>query len=110
MVGLALGNVALVLGALVALSLAAPTINAAEGGVAAERRLVVVVGDGRDSPVDAAREGASAGELSLRSVASAPDLGPAPAFPPLPGWGWVVLGLICFSVVLGLAWPDERDR
>ena len=28
----------------------------------------------------------------------------------LPGWGWVVLGMICFAVVLGLAWPDHRDR
>jgi hypothetical protein len=33
-----------------------------------------------------------------------------PAHRLLPGWGWVVLGMICFAVVLGLAWPDHRDR
>jgi len=33
-----------------------------------------------------------------------------PAHKLLPGWGWVVLGMICFAVVLGLAWPDHRDR
>jgi len=35
---------------------------------------------------------------------------PGPAHKLLPGWGWVVLGMICFAVVLGLAWPDHRDR
>ena len=34
----------------------------------------------------------------------------APAHRMLPGWGWVVLGMICFAVILGLAWPDHRDR
>jgi hypothetical protein len=120
-----LGDLALVLGALIALSLAAPTINAAEGGVAADGRLVVVVRDGSDGPTRAAREGArvevsrtgpsalAADRGSGPSVAPPPtdvSVGPGPAFPLLPGWGWVVLGLICFCVVLGLVWPEDRDR
>jgi hypothetical protein len=120
-----IGDLALVLSASIALSLAAPTINAAEGGVGADGRLVVVAGGGSDGPVDAAREGASAGHsrthLSAVPAARGPgpsvtppptdvSVGPGPAFPLLPGWGWVVLGLICFCVVLGLVWPEDRDR
>lgn len=120
-----IGRFALLSSAILALSLAAPTINAAEGGVVADGRLVVVVGDGRDGPVDAAREGASTGQsrtgpsarVAARglgpSVTPPPtdvSVGPGPAFPLLPGWGWVVLGLICFCVVLGLVWPEDRDR
>jgi hypothetical protein len=100
------GSLALILSALIALSLAAPTINAAEGGVEAGGRLVVVVRDGSDDP-------ASPGGRSGPSVTPPPtdvSIGPGPAFPLLPGWGWVVLGLICFCVVLGLVWPEDRDR
>jgi hypothetical protein len=119
------GDIALVLGAIIALSLTAPTINAAEGGVGADGRLVVVVGGGRDGPVHARQEGAWAERMRTLSAAVPADrgpgpsvtppptdvsVGPGPAFPLLPGWGWVVLGLICFCVVLGLVWPEDRDR
>lgn len=118
------GDLALVLSAIIALSLAAPTINAAEGGVGADGRLVVVAGDGRDAPVragEAALTGGSRTHLSAVPAVRGPGpsvtptptvvtLGPGPAFPFLPGWGWVVLGLICFCVVLGLVWPEDRDR
>lgn len=118
-------DLALLVGAIIALSLAAPTINAAEGGVGAEGHLVVVVGDGVDGRAGAPEEGASAGRIRIAlaavpavrgpgpSVTPPPtdvSVGPGPAFPLLPGWGWVVLGLICFCVVLGLVWPEDRDR
>ena len=117
-----IGYLALVLGAIIALSLAAPTINAAEGGVGAERRLVVVVRDGSDGRAGTSVEASadrSRTHLTAAPAARGPgpsvtppptdvSFGPGPAFPLLPGWGWVVLGLICFCVVLGLAWPEDR--
>lgn len=105
-----LGSLLLVLAALIVLVIAAPPVRAA----------VVASGGARTSFADAilpSSPAADAGSGALRGVTTTGDephamvhVAVSPSHPLRPGWGWVVLGLICFAVVLGLAWPDHRDR
>ena len=110
-----LGYLALLVSVSIALSLAAPTIRAAEGGAVAAGH-TTSAGDSHDGTAAVpARAGAAADAAAARagvaiiSRGANTSIGPGPAHPLRPAWGWVVLGLICFAVRLGLAWPDHDD-
>jgi hypothetical protein len=112
------GYLALLASVSIALSLAAPTIRAAEGGAVATRH-TTNAWDGHDGSAAATEDGAAAdaafapapGGTGITATPPPTDVrvGPGPAHPSRPAWGWVVLGLICFAVLLGLAWPDHND-
>jgi hypothetical protein len=109
-----------VLAAVALLLLAGATTPArAAHDLASDGVSTVVVRDGAGDGTSAGhkvtatarRDDASTGVRgALTPPPSDAELHPGPAHRLLPGWGWVVLGLICFAVVLGLAWPDHRDR